>query len=177
MTRLPLALAAMAVPLTTHAADIHILTTGASRAVLSDLAPGIERETGHHLVVQNETAGAVVPKVRAGEKFDLVVVTPAGAKSLGTLVGEATPLAKVGIGVGVKISAPNPPIATQADIRATGHGLTVLGPLPASIQNYPLYVGVVPTTAANQLAATDILARLAAPNAQAALQAHGMETP
>ena len=114
----PLLAAALLLPTLAHAADVRILTTGAYRSVLLELAPGIERETGHHLIIANDTAGVVVQKVRAGEKLDLVVVTPAGARSLGALLGETQALAKVGIGVAVSVGAPRPDISTEAAVRA-----------------------------------------------------------
>lgn len=245
MIRSLLLLTALLLPLPTQAAEIRILTTGAYRAILVDLAPTIERETGNHLVIQNDTAGAVVQKIRSGDTPDLVILTPAGAQTLGPLVGPTQPLAKVGIGIAVAIGAPRPDITTEADIRAallaarapawidpaaggssgiylaklwqswgiaaqlapkavlvngglvadaihdgradlafqqlselTGHGVAILGPLPPSIQNDTLYVGAIPAAAAaNRAAATDIIARLTSPAAQAALLAHGMETP
>ena len=243
MIRSLLALALL-LPLAARASEIRILTTGAYRAILTDLAPTIERETGNRLVIQNDTAGAVVEKIRTGANPDLVIVTPAGAKSLETLLSPPQPLAKVGIGVAVRNGAPRPAIDTEAAIRAavlaarapawidpaaggssgiylaklwqtwgiaaelapkailvngglvadaildgradlafqqlselTGHGVTVLGPLPPSIQNYTIYVGAIPLAATNRTAAAEILARLTGPEAQTALAAHGMQTP
>lgn len=113
-----LVVAALLVPGVAWAADVRVLTTGAYRSVLVALAPVVERETGHRLIVTNDTAGGVVDKVRAGEVVDLVVVTPAGARSLGALLGATTALGKVGIGVAVREGAAKPAIGTEAELRA-----------------------------------------------------------
>jgi molybdate transport system substrate-binding protein len=49
---------------------------------------------------------------------DLVILPPAAAQSLGPLLGPATPVAKVGIGVAIAAGAPRPDISTEAAIRA-----------------------------------------------------------
>jgi molybdate transport system substrate-binding protein len=108
------ALAAFAVP--AQAAAIRVLTAGAYRGVLEDLAPMLEQR-GHHLVIDNETAGVVAQKLRAGEPADLVILPPAAAETLGALLGPARPLAKVGIGMAVPAGAAVPDIATEAAVR------------------------------------------------------------
>ncbi len=115
---LGLTLLALLVPSFARAADVRVLTAGAYRAVLNDLAPGIEAATGHRLIISNETTGVVVQKVKAGEAVDLVVLPPAAAAGLGTLLGPVTPLAKVGIGVAVARGAPRADITTEAGLRA-----------------------------------------------------------
>lgn len=102
------------------AAELHVLTAGAYKPVVADLAPDFETRTGHRLVVANDTAGALVWRIEAGEAFDLVVL-PAGALDdlarKGLVAGAATPLARVGVGVVVKAGAPRPDIATTAAFR------------------------------------------------------------
>jgi len=59
--------------------------------------------TGHRLDIQNDTAGALAKRVGAGERFDVLMLTPAALKTLaaeGRVVPDSvTPLATVDIGV------------------------------------------------------------------------------
>ena len=99
------------------AAEIKVLTAGAFKPVVVAEVAAFERQTGHRVIVENDTAGALLRRIRAGEAFDLAVLTEAGAKELaGTgLVDPAAtaPVAKVGIGVAVKQGAPLPDIGTS----------------------------------------------------------------
>jgi molybdate transport system substrate-binding protein len=81
------------------AADIKVLTAGAFKPVVVALAPEFERQTGHHLVVDNDTAGALARRIAGGERFDLVVLTEAAigqlAKDGKLAAGASAPLARV----------------------------------------------------------------------------------
>ena len=56
-------------------------------------------------------------------------------------------------------------------------GVTVVGPLPAEIQNYTVYAGAVSATAAQPDAARQLLDALRAPEMEALLRGKGMERP
>jgi molybdate transport system substrate-binding protein len=96
------------------AADIKLLTAGAFKSVAVDLVPAFERETGHKVIIENDTAGALARRIAGGEAFDVAVLPPAALSPLvtsGKIVdGSTRPLAKVGIGVAVKKGAPLPDI-------------------------------------------------------------------
>ena len=111
-------MAAILTPAAAHATDLRVLTTGAYKSVLVAAAAQVERETGHRLLIQNDTAGVVTQRIRAGEVFELVVLPPGNAASLGPLLGPVTPLARVGIGIAIKDGAPKPDISTVAAVRA-----------------------------------------------------------
>src|SRR3979411_1712505 len=66
-----------------HAAEVKILTAGAMKAVVLELVPAFEKETGHKAVVDNDTAGGLSRRILGGEAFDLVVVTPGVIDDLG----------------------------------------------------------------------------------------------
>ena len=105
---------------TARADEVRVLTAGAFKQVLLAAAPDWERETGHRLVVDNDTAGALARRVAAGESFDLLVLPPAQMQALsraGQVGGEAVPLARVGIGVAVRDGAPRPAIGTVEALR------------------------------------------------------------
>jgi molybdate transport system substrate-binding protein len=115
---LALALAGSMVAACALAADIKVLTAGAFKPVVVALAPQFERQTGHRLVVDNDTAGALARRIAGGEHFDLVVLTEPALAQLardGKLAsGASAPLGRVGIGVAVKRGAPLPDIASVA---------------------------------------------------------------
>ena len=97
-------------PLAAAAAELKVLTAGAFKPVLQALAPGFEQRTGHRLVIDNDTAGALQKRIAAGEAFDLVVLTPGALDALGAQVapGSARRVARVAIGVAVKQGALHP---------------------------------------------------------------------
>ncbi|TPG48154.1 ABC transporter substrate-binding protein [Roseomonas nepalensis] len=104
-----------------RADEVRVLTAGAFKGVVVAAAPDWERETGHRLVVDNDTAGALARRVTAGESFDLLVVPPAQMAALaraGRVAEGAVPLARVGIGVAVRQGAPRPDIGTVEALRA-----------------------------------------------------------
>ena len=100
------------------AAEIKVLSAGAYKAVVVALAPAFEQRTGHKVVVDNDTAGALARRIEGGEAYDLVVVTPAVIQQLarsGKVAAAApTPLARVAIGVAVKQGTPLPDIGSVA---------------------------------------------------------------
>ncbi len=100
------------------AAEIKILSAGAFKPVVSALVPDFEKQTGHKVTVDNDTAGALARRITGGETFDLVVLPPGGIEPLvkaGKVVdGSAVRLARVAIGVAVKKGAPSPDISTVA---------------------------------------------------------------
>jgi molybdate transport system substrate-binding protein len=107
----------------TFAADIRVLSAGAIKPSLVEVVAAFEKETGHKVRLENDTAGALARRVEAGEKFDVVIVTAAGLKNLvasGKLEGaSAMAVARCGIGVAVKEGAALPKIATVDEFRAT----------------------------------------------------------
>jgi molybdate transport system substrate-binding protein len=56
-------------------------------------------------------------------------------------------------------------------------GITLVGPIPAAIQNYTVYAGGISTTARDVPAAQACLAMLASPRARELLEQMGMEAP
>lgn len=104
-----------------QADTIKVLTTGAFKQVVVALVPAFEARTGHKVEVQNDTAGALSRRIQGGESFDVLVLTPAGLKTLaaeGKVTAESVaPLARVAIGVAVKAGAPQPPMASVEDFK------------------------------------------------------------
>jgi molybdate transport system substrate-binding protein len=97
------------------AADLKVLTAGAFKGALLEIAPEFEKRTGNKLTIDNDTAGGLAKRVGAGESFDVVVMPPAGmGPFLGSRLVEssAKPLARSGIGVAVKQGAAKPDISS-----------------------------------------------------------------
>jgi len=105
------------------ATDLKLLTTGAFRPVAEDAVASFEKRTGNKVTMTNDTAGALMRRLRAGEAFDVIVLTSDGLDALadiGTVTGDSiTPLARVGIGVAVGLSAPQPDILSVEAFRQT----------------------------------------------------------
>jgi molybdate transport system substrate-binding protein len=229
------------------AAEIKVLTAGAFKQVLLALLPDFERTSGHKVVVENDTVGALTKRIEGGETFDLAILTPAAVDALaskGKLVaGSRANLARVGIGVVVKEGAPKPDIGSLAGFKqallsaksvayidpaaggssgiyvaglldklgiaaevkpkaklipggavaehvARGEaelgihqiseilpvkGVTLVGPLPADVQNYTVYAAALGAQAKESDAAKALLKALSGPAAAEVLKSKGME--
>ncbi len=134
------------------AAEIKVLTAGAFKPVVMALVPEFERQTGHKLTVENDTADALVRRIGNGETFDVVVLTPDGM----------APLAGAG--------------KVDSEILAVP-GAALVGPIPAEIQNYTVYVGGVSMAARDGPAAQAFLALLGSARARDVLRDKRMEAP
>lgn len=124
MTKLPLVALLLFAGLGTASADtLKILTAGAFKPVVLDLVPEFEKQTGHKVAVINDTAGALNRRIRAGDRFDIVIAPTTTLEPLaaeGKVVSESiTPLGKVGIGVAVALSARQPNIGSVEGLRRT----------------------------------------------------------
>jgi molybdate transport system substrate-binding protein len=117
------ALLLLTTPGTAHPADVTVLTAGAFKQVAAALIPAFEAKTGDKVTLRNDTVGALLRRIQAGEQFDVVLISPSSLADLAKLgkivAGSQTTLAKVGIGVAVKTGAPKPDIATVDAFKAT----------------------------------------------------------
>lgn len=99
-----------------RAAELKLLTAGAFKSSVLALLPEYEKTSGNKVSVENDTVGALMKRIEAGESFNVVVMTP---ETVDKLVGEGrvisgsrTNLARVGVGVMVKTGANKPDIST-----------------------------------------------------------------
>jgi molybdate transport system substrate-binding protein len=99
-----------------QAAEVKVLTTGAMKAVVLELVPQFAKESGHKVLVDNDTAGGVTRRVEGGEAVDVVVNTPNGLSDLATkgkvVAASRANVARVGIGIVVKEGAPVPDVGS-----------------------------------------------------------------
>jgi molybdate transport system substrate-binding protein len=249
MTLLGVAMVLMAAgaPRGAAAAEIKVLKAGAFKQVLLVLVPDFEKQTGHKVILENDTVGALTKRIEGGEAFDLAVLTPAAVNDLSTkgkfVAGSRTNLGRVGVGVVVKEGAPKPDISSvdafkktllaaksvayidpaaggssgiyvaglldklgiAADVKpkaklipggavaehiARGEaeigihqiseilpvkGITLIGPLPADIQNYTVYAAGLGANGKESEAAKALLKTLSGPGAADVLKSKGME--
>jgi molybdate transport system substrate-binding protein len=118
ITLLSLAIMLMAAgaPRGADAAEVKVLTAGAFKQVLLALLPAFEQQTGHKVIVANDTVGALSKRIEGGESFDLAVLTPAAVDDLTHkgkfAAGSRKNLARVGVGVVVKEGAAKPDIGS-----------------------------------------------------------------
>ena len=93
-----------------------MLTAGAFKQIVVELAPEFEKASGHKLVIDNDTVGALVKRIDGGEAFDVTFLSPDAIDGLikkGKVTdGSKVNIARVGVGVMVKDGAPKPDIAT-----------------------------------------------------------------
>ena len=244
-----LAAAALSLASGAFAVEIKVLSAGAIKPVIVAALPAFQQRTGHKVTIDNDTAGGLLKRVRAGEQFDLLVMPLPG---LLQLAGEGAvqpaglqSLAKVGIGVAVKQGAAAPDIASPEAFRTallaarkvayidpavggssgiylaqlfermgiadqirpravlvpgglvaqrlvTGEadlavhqiseilavpGATLVGPIPAEVQNYTVYAAALSARPDALGPAQQLLSMLAGPQLRARLAPFGMEAP
>ncbi|HEU4439340.1 MAG TPA: molybdate ABC transporter substrate-binding protein [Methylomirabilota bacterium] len=106
-----------------RADEVAVLSAGAVRAIVSELAEQFRQETGHTVTFTFGTAGQTRQKLLSGAPADVVILTDVGIDDLikqGALVaGSRADLARTGMGVGVREGAPKPNIATAEAFKAT----------------------------------------------------------
>ena len=103
------------------AQPLQVLSAGAFKPVVVDLAASFEAEQRRALRVDNGTAGEILKRMRAGESWDVIVAPPGTLKVLadeGRIdAASIRPVARVAIGVAVKRGSPKPDIRTVEQFR------------------------------------------------------------
>jgi molybdate transport system substrate-binding protein len=98
-----------------EAAEIHVLSAGAVRSIVTDLAQAFEKETGHKVSLAFGTVG-VTRKRLATDPADVVIMSDVAIdesiKQDALVAGSRVDIARTGMGVGVRDGAPQPDIAT-----------------------------------------------------------------
>jgi molybdate transport system substrate-binding protein len=105
------------------AAELKVLSAGAMRAVLQELAPAFETASGNKLKIEYATAGVIEQKVAAADDIDVAILTKPRvdrlvreAKIVG---GSTTTLASAQIGLAVKKGAAKPDISSVDAFKRT----------------------------------------------------------
>ncbi|HEV3241251.1 MAG TPA: substrate-binding domain-containing protein [Casimicrobiaceae bacterium] len=101
--------------------EIKVLSAGAVRVALQELAPAFERATHHGVAITYGTAGTLRALLAKGASADVVVLPAEGigeAEERGWVrAGSRRDLAHVGIGVAVRKGAPLPDISTPEALK------------------------------------------------------------
>jgi len=99
-----------------HGAELRVFVGGAMTETVSKIGADFARSSGHGLEFVSDTTGALVNKLKAGEKADVIVVTEAAIEGLqkdGALAqGSRTELVRALVGVGVKAGAASPDLSS-----------------------------------------------------------------
>src|SRR5215470_9416977 len=119
------------------AAEVKLLQTVAIRRAVDELIPRFEASSGHRVLAEFGTAGAVMSRVQRGEAVDVAVVTGPQSEELqrqGRFIpGSVVELARVGIGVYVRKGAVKPDISSvEASKRGLLAARSIAYPDPAS---------------------------------------------
>ena len=121
-TRIAAVVAMLALATSASAADLHILCTNGIRAVVEDLRPKFEQQTGDRIVIMYEPSSQLRKRIDAGEPFDLAMLTTAlidDAIKAGKLTADSkTFLARSGLGVSIRAGAKKPNISTVSGFKS-----------------------------------------------------------
>ena len=105
-----------------EAAEVRVISAGAVRAVVTDLAKAYEKETGNTVVLTFGPVGVVRQKL-ASEPADVVIMSDTAlddAIAKGSVAaGSRTDIARTGMGVGVREGAPKLDISVSVSVTRT----------------------------------------------------------
>ena len=100
---LVLVLTGVAMPATSSAADVKLLSAAALRHTFGELLPQFEKDTGHIVNVTYGSVGALTDRLKRGEVADVAIVSGGQIdelQKLGKIVaGTRFDVAMVGVGV------------------------------------------------------------------------------
>ena len=97
-----------------EAAEVKVLCATAMRSVMNELGPRFERATGQQLTIRFDTVGVLKRQIDTGERFDVAILTTSliddVVKEGKIAAGTRADVARSGLGVIVRTSAPKPDI-------------------------------------------------------------------
>jgi molybdate transport system substrate-binding protein len=100
---------------TAQAGEVRVISAGAVKSIVTDLAQVYEKETGNKVVMEFGPMGFVRQKL-ASDPADVVIMSDTVIDDTiakgGVVAGSRTDIARTGMGVGVRAGAPLPDIST-----------------------------------------------------------------
>lgn len=99
------------------AAEIKVLSAGAMKTFVTELAEPFRQETGHAVKIETGTAGQLRDRATAGVVADVVIPTDTVLEQLAEkggiiLANTRVDLGRTGVGVAVREGAPRPDVST-----------------------------------------------------------------
>jgi molybdate transport system substrate-binding protein len=123
MKRIAIALAAVFAAAPANADELKVIASNGVKASLEELAPHFEHMTNNKLHIHFGVAAPLKRQIEGGEAFDLAILTSAGIADLAKQgkidSGSITPIARSGIGLGVRAGARKPDISTPDALKRT----------------------------------------------------------
>jgi len=116
------AIAVLTLPAAAQNAPVRVFASNGVKAVIEELQPQCERAIGHPMAIQFGSTTDLVKKIDGGEAFDLTMLTSEAIDQLiksGKVAPKAAPLARCGVGVGIRTGAPKPEFGTPEAMKRT----------------------------------------------------------
>ena len=105
------------------ATAVRVLSSNGVKSAVEDLKPELERAIGRPISIEFSTAAALKTKIEGGEPFDVAILTPLQLDDLitqGKVAAESrSSVGRVGVGVGVRDSAPQADVSTPEALKQT----------------------------------------------------------
>jgi molybdate transport system substrate-binding protein len=102
-------------------AEIKVLSSIATKEAYLELVPQFESATGHRVATTWAGTTAIMQRMAAAERYDLIVISSTELDELirqGKIVaGSRVDLAKSGIGIAVRAGAPRPDVGSSAALK------------------------------------------------------------
>jgi molybdate transport system substrate-binding protein len=106
-----------------EAAELQVISAGAMRSIVTELAAAFEKETGHTVKLTFGTVGVIKAKLAEATPVDVVIMTDEAMREMarqGAVVeGSWTAIGRTGIGVAVRDGAPKPDIGSPEALKQT----------------------------------------------------------
>ena len=103
-----------------QAGEVRVISAGAVKSIVTELAPAYEKETGNKVVMEFGPMGFVRQKL-ASDPADVVIMSDTVLDDTiakgGVVAGSRTDIWRTGMGVGVREGAPKPDISTPAAVK------------------------------------------------------------
>ncbi len=110
VTSATVAVALLLAHCTVSAAEVIVLSSGASRSAIRELGPLFERSTGHRVALKFANNPILKKQIKEGARFDVVIIEPDMIDDLeqqGNLAAHSrVDLARVGMALGARAGAP-----------------------------------------------------------------------
>ena len=107
--------------ITAQPAELHVLSAGAVRSIVTELAAAYEKETGNPVKLSFGTVGVIRAKLAEAAPADVAIMTDTALNEMTRqgVVREGTwaEVGRTGIGVGVRDGAPKPDIRTTEEFK------------------------------------------------------------